>query len=96
MQENEKVVLITGGTRGIGKAIAKRFAKEGYDLSLNHVTELKDKEGFLKEFERYNVRVMLVQGDVSKFNEVEEMVNKTIAELGQIDVLVNNAGITKD
>jgi 3-oxoacyl-[acyl-carrier protein] reductase len=92
----EKVALITGGTRGIGKQIALTLANVGYNIALNYRTQNDELENLKKEIESYNVKCLLVKGDVSKFEECEAFVNEIIAEFGQIDVLVNNAGITKD
>lgn len=94
--EDRKVVLITGGTRGIGKSVAERFAKEGYNLVLNYVSENTDIESIKNNFKEYGNEVLILKADVSKFDECENLVKETIAKFGKIDVLVNNAGITKD
>lgn len=91
-----KVALITGATRGIGKEIAYKLAKEGYDISLNYRKETEELESLKKEIESNGVKCHLVQGDVSSFEDCERIAKETIEELGSIDVLVNNAGITKD
>lgn len=91
-----KVVFVTGAARGIGKEICLVMAKEGYDISLNYRTRTDEVDELKKEIESYGVRCAIVQGDVGNFEECEKMVNETVAELGSIDVLVNNAGITKD
>ena len=91
-----KVALVTGAARGIGKEIAMCLAKEGFNIALNYRTntdsiiELKDK------IESYGVKCLLIQGDVSVYEDTERMTKETIEEFGKIDVLVNNAGITKD
>lgn len=94
--EDKKVALITGGTRGIGKAIATKFAKQGYNLVINYVSDKTDIEGLEKEFKQYNSDVLFIKTDVSNFNNCEKMVKDAIEKFGHIDVLVNNAGITKD
>ena len=94
--EEKKVVLITGGTRGIGKSIAEKFAKEGYNLVLNYVsdnTQVKELEDYFKNF---GAEVLIVKADVSKFEECENMVKQAMDKFSRIDVLINNAGITKD
>ena len=91
-----KVALITGGTTGIGKEIAKKLAKEGYDIALNYVVENETVEEAKKEVESYGVKCITVKGDVSKFEDCEKFVKEVVEEYGQIDVLVNNAGITRD
>ena len=92
-----KVALITGGSRGIGKEIALTLAKEGYDISINYIGE-KDSsfDELQKEIEENNVKCIFVSGDVSKFEDAEKFVKETVEKLGSIDVLVNNAGITRD
>ena len=95
MEEN-KVVLVTGAARGIGKQIALTLAESGYDISVNYRTKSDDLDELKAEIEKYGVRCALVQGDVAKFEEAENMVKETVEKLGKIDVLVNNAGITKD
>lgn len=91
-----KVALITGGTRGIGKEIANKLAKEGYDIALNYRKESEEIFKAKEEIEKNNVRCLLVQGDVSSFEDCERIAKETQEKLGSIDVLVNNAGITKD
>ena len=95
MEEN-KVALITGAARGIGKAIAKKFAENGYNVVINYVSAKTDIKTLTKEFEDLGVKVLLVKADVSNKEEAEGLVNQTVEKFGKIDVLVNNAGITKD
>ena len=95
--ENGKVALVTGAARGIGKKIAIKLAKEGYNVAINYRTKTDELEALKSEIEKdFGVKCALVQGDVSIFEEAEKMVKETIEQLGKIDVLVNNAGITKD
>ena len=94
--EDKKVALITGGTRGIGKAIAIKFAKNGYNLVLNYVSDRTNLEELENEFKEYNIEVLFIKTDVSNFEDCENMAKQAIARFGKIDVLVNNAGITKD
>ena len=94
--EEEKVVLVTGGSRGIGKEVAMKFAKEGYNVVTNYVSDKTDKEGLKKEFEENNVKALVLKADVSKTEDVENLVKQAIDTFGKIDVLVNNAGITRD
>jgi glucose 1-dehydrogenase len=95
-----KNVLVTGGTSGIGQAIAVRFAEYGANVAINYLRrpdEAADTEAKVKacveQVRQKGVRDVLVQGDVSKEEDVVEMVAKTVVELGGLDVLVNNAGI---
>ncbi len=94
--EERKVALITGGTRGIGKAIAIKFAKQGYNLILNYVSDKTNIQELEDEFKQYNIETLFIKTDVSKFDDCENMVKQAIERFGTIDVLVNNAGITKD
>ena len=92
----KKVVLVTGATRGIGKQIAVTFAKEGYNVAVNYRTENENLENLKKEIEGLGVKCLAVKGDVSNYEECQDIAKEIIEKLGQIDVLVNNAGITKD
>jgi 3-oxoacyl-[acyl-carrier-protein] reductase len=91
-----KVAFITGATRGIGRAIALELAKEGYNIALNYRTENEALETLKKEISELGVECYPVQGDVSKAEDSERMTKEIIEHFEQIDVLVNNAGITKD
>lgn len=91
-----KVALITGATRGIGRQIAITLAKEGYDIALNYRKENEDLENTKREIEENKVKCFAAKGDVSNFEDCEKIVKQVIENFGKIDVLVNNAGITKD
>ncbi len=95
MSEN-KVALITGATRGIGKEIALELAANGFDIAVNYRSKQDGMEELKKEIEKNNVRCEFVKADVANFEDCESMVKETIEKFGKIDVLVNNAGITKD
>lgn len=92
----EKCALITGATRGIGKQIAITLAKQGYNIALNYRKENEELENTKKEIEKIGVQILAVKGDVANFEDCENFVKQVIERFGQIDVLVNNAGITKD
>ncbi len=92
----EKCALITGATRGIGKQIAITLAKQGYNIALNYRKENEELENTKKEIEEIGVQILAVKGDVANFKDCENFVKQVIERFGQIDVLVNNAGITKD
>ena len=94
MQLINKNVFVTGSSRGIGLAIAHKFAKLGANVVLNSRGTIS--EDLLAEFSNYGVKVVPISGDVSDFADAKRMVNQAIAELGSVDVLVNNAGITQD
>ena len=91
-----KIALITGATRGIGKEIALTLAQEGYNIAINYRTENDELKTTKKEIENLNVECLAVKGDISKFEDTENIVKQVIEKFGKIDVLVNNAGITKD
>ncbi len=89
-----KVVLITGGAQGIGKAIALELGKQGYDIVINYLTS-KNEAHALKDMIRdnYGVRCMAIQCDVSKEDEVDQMISSIELELGGVDILINNAAV---
>lgn len=92
-----KNVLVTGGTRGIGEAISREFAKKGYDIIINYVKSNKRAEKLKDELEStYNIKVLPIQADLASETEINNMVDVAIKEFGKIDVLVNNAGIVID
>lgn len=91
-----KVALITGATRGIGKAIAIRLANAGFDIALNYRKENDDLTNTKSEIEKTGVSCLSVQGDVFSFENCERIAKEIYEKFGRIDVLVNNAGITKD
>jgi glucose 1-dehydrogenase len=95
-----KNVLVTGGSSGIGQAIAVRFAEHGANVAINYLTTPDEAEGTedqvhacVAKVQQEGVRDVLVQGDVSKEDDVKRMVGEAIEGLGGLDVLVNNAGI---
>jgi 3-oxoacyl-[acyl-carrier protein] reductase len=93
---NGKVALITGAARGIGKAIALRFASEGADIAFTDL-EINDLAlGTIAELEALGVRVKGYASDASSFDATQEVVALVMADFGRIDILVNNAGITRD
>lgn len=91
---SKKTCIITGSGRGIGKACATHFARNGYNVVVNYVH--REPSALIEELEEMNASYLVVQGDVSKSEVAKEMVSKAIEAFGQIDVLINNAGITKD
>ena len=96
MIKMSKVALITGSSRGIGKQIAITLAKNGYNIVVNYVNKNAEVEKTVEEIKSLGVEVLEAQGDVSVYEESERIVNSAIEKFGQIDVLVNNAGITRD
>ena len=94
MELQNKNVLITGSARGIGLAIAHKFASVGANVILNGLSGISD--DILAEFAGYSGKVVAVIGDVSKSADAQRIVEEAVAALGSVDVLVNNAGITRD
>lgn len=91
-----KVVVITGASRGIGKAIALKFAKEGYCIVINYRGNEEKANQVRQECMAKGVSAILCQGDVSQYEEMEHLMKVAMDNYGRIDVLVNNSGITKD
>lgn len=92
----KKVAFITGGNRGIGRKIAQTLAQNGYDIAINYRSEEEDIQGVKQDVEECGSKCFAVQGDVSNFEDCQRCVKEIIEEYGRIDVLVNNAGITRD
>jgi 3-oxoacyl-[acyl-carrier protein] reductase len=88
-----KIVLVTGAQRGIGRAVALRFAQEGADVALNFLDDRSAAEASAAQIAALGQRCCVIQADVSKAAEVRQLVATTEGDLGPIDVLVNNAGI---
>lgn len=91
--------IITGASQGIGACIAKRLAKDGFDVAINHYPSEGDKEKALavaEECRAFGVKAECFAADVSNYGQCEEMVKNIKETMGSVEVLVNNAGITKD
>jgi 3-oxoacyl-[acyl-carrier protein] reductase len=91
-----KTAIVTGGSRGIGKAIALKLAEHGANVVLNYVRENNDIDTLKSEIEAKGVRVVCAKADISDFEQAETLIKTAHEEFGRIDILVNNAGITKD
>jgi len=91
---NRKAVVITGAARGIGRAIALRFAREGVNVVLNY--RESDPSGLIEEIAALGVQCLPIQADVSSFEQAKCLIDSAHKEFGTIDYLINNAGITKD
>lgn len=94
---NNKVVLVTGSSKGIGKATIIEFAEKGYNVVINYKNSEREANA-LREYiiSNYNTQALLVKADVTNEDEVKNMVNAIVSEFGRIDVLVNNAGVAID
>lgn len=91
-----KTALITGAARGIGKAIALKFAAEGCNIAFTDLVINESAEQTIHEIETFGVKVKGYSSNAADFTETHEVVNQIVADFGRIDILVNNAGITKD
>ncbi|MCR6515471.1 3-oxoacyl-[acyl-carrier-protein] reductase [Clostridium sp. LY3-2] len=92
----DKCSVVTGASRGIGRAIAKRLAKAGSNIVLNYRSSEKEASELKSELEDMNVEVLVYKCDIQNINEVSEMLKAAKEKFGKIDIMVNNAGITKD
>lgn len=93
---NNKTILITGASRGLGRAIAKKFSQNNYNVIINYNNSEKEALELQKELEKNNVKTIIIKADITKENEVKKMIDETIKTFKKIDVLVNNAGIAID
>src|SRR5512143_1201724 len=95
-KHKKRVVLVTGASRGLGKEIAIRFGRAGERVVVNYITRRSDAEAVADEIGRSGGEAVPFQADVKVAAEVEAMIESTEKRFGALDVLVNNAGITKD
>lgn len=91
-----RVAIVTGGSRGIGRAIALELARRGAAVVVNYHTSADAAAEVVAEIEASGGQALAVQADVSDFTQAQELVKKTVKELGGLDILVNNAGIIRD
>jgi 3-oxoacyl-[acyl-carrier protein] reductase len=91
-----KVALITGGSRGIGEAIVMKYAEEGSDIAFTYVSSEEKALAVVAAAEQKGVRVKAYKSDASDYAQAESLVNEVVETFGKIDILINNAGITKD
>jgi len=90
----KKVVLITGGTKGLGKSLVKLFLKKGFQV-VTFSRKSKDISKLKKEFKKYGENLVVTKGDVGKSAQIKSIVKRAVKKYGKIDVLINNAGIVK-
>ncbi len=96
MSLSGKNALVTGGSRGIGKAIALELARHGVNVAISYIGNSKKAEAVVEEIEKIGVKAIAIKADISKEEDVINMVDEINGSLGNIDILVNNAGITRD
>jgi glucose 1-dehydrogenase len=95
MRLKNNVALITGSSKGIGRGIAERFAREGADVVINYNSDPKGAEEAVREAEKHGVRAAAIQADLGTVAGVRSLVAQSIERMGRLDVLVNNAGVEK-
>jgi 3-oxoacyl-[acyl-carrier protein] reductase len=91
-----KVALVTGASKGIGNAVARKFAEEGSHVAFTYLSSVEKGEALEKELSDMGVQAKGYRSDASDFSAAEELINSVVADFGRLDILVNNAGITKD
>lgn len=96
MNLKDKTAIVTGGSRGIGRAISLQLASKGANVVVNYNKNAQAAEEVVKEIEALGGKAFAIQADVGKINEVDSFVKEALEKFGNIDILVNNAGITSD
>lgn len=91
-----KVALITGASRGIGEAIAHEFAKQGANVAFTYLSSEEKANALQTHLTTHGIKAKAYKSDASSFSQSEQLINDILAEFGKIDIVVNNAGITKD
>src|SRR4030066_2538662 len=91
-----KVAIVTGGTKGIGRAICLLLAEEGARVVANFSKDVNAAEKLMAEAKSKRFNIGLFKGDITQFDQVKEMVEETFAQYGRIDILVNNVGLVRD
>ncbi len=91
-----KIALVTGASKGIGNAVAKRFAEQGANIAFTYLSSVEKGEALEKELVSMGVQAKGYRSDASDFEAAEQLIKSVVEDFGRLDILVNNAGITKD
>lgn len=91
-----KTALITGASKGIGRKIAEKFAEQGANVAFTYLSSVEKGQALEKELQSFGTKVKGYRSDASKFQEAEQLINDIVTDFGTLDIVVNNAGITKD
>lgn len=91
-----KVALVTGASKGIGHKIAEKFAEHGAQVAFTYLSSVEKGQALEQELQKFGTQVKGYQSDASKFEEAEKLINQIVADFGTLNIVVNNAGITKD
>ena len=91
-----KTALVTGASKGIGRAIAREFASQGAQVAFTYLTSVEKGKALVKELEKLGAKAKGYRSDASKLEAAEDLINQVVADFGRLDILVNNAGITRD
>lgn len=91
-----KVAIVTGASRGIGRAIAKRFAEHGANVAFTYLSSVEKGQALEAELATYGIKAKGYRSDASDYNSAEQLITDVVADFGTVDILVNNAGITRD
>lgn len=92
----DKIALVTGASKGIGRAIAKEFASQGAQVAFTYLSSVERGEALVKELEESGVKAIGYRSDASRFQDAEALINQVVNDFGGLNILVNNAGITRD
>ena len=91
-----KTALVTGASKGIGRAIALRFASQGANVAFTYLSSVEKGEALEKELSSQGIKAKGYRSDAGDFNQAQELIDNVVSDLGSLDILVNNAGITRD